>query len=86
MESGLTKRLSHCLGAVTFSEGSALMTAAVLRDVVTGAAAGAVRPSDGECVHVNASGWCNNSESAETAFCKDALRQQDGTADCGRAV
>jgi len=33
MESGLTKRLSHCLGAVTIKEGSAQMMAAVRRDV-----------------------------------------------------
>jgi len=33
MESGLTKRLSHCLGSVTFNEGSAQMIAAVRRDV-----------------------------------------------------
>jgi hypothetical protein len=33
MESGLTKRLSHCLGSVTIKEGSAQMIAAVRRDV-----------------------------------------------------
>lgn len=33
MESGLTKRLSHCLGAVTIKDGSAQMMAAVRRDV-----------------------------------------------------
>lgn len=33
MESGLTKRLSHCLGAVTIKDGSAQMIAAVRRDV-----------------------------------------------------
>lgn len=33
MESGMTKRLSHCLGRVTISDGSAHMMAAVRRDV-----------------------------------------------------
>lgn len=33
MESGLTKRLSHCLGAVTIKDGAAQMIAAVRRDV-----------------------------------------------------
>ena len=33
MESGMTKRLSHCLGAITIKEGSAQMIAAVRRDV-----------------------------------------------------
>lgn len=33
MESGLTKRLSHCLGVVTIREGSAQMIAAVRRNV-----------------------------------------------------
>jgi hypothetical protein len=33
MESGLTKRLSHCLGPVTVKDGSAQMMAAVRRDV-----------------------------------------------------
>lgn len=33
MESGLTKRLSHCLGKVTIGEGRAHMVAAVRRDV-----------------------------------------------------
>lgn len=32
MESGLTRRLSHCLGAVTVKDGSAWMVAAVRRD------------------------------------------------------
>lgn len=35
MESGLTKRLSHCLGRVTIRAGRAHMVAAVRRDVVT---------------------------------------------------
>lgn len=34
MESGLTKRLSHCLGTVTIKQGSAQMMAAVRRDAV----------------------------------------------------
>ena len=33
MESGFTKRLSHCLGVVNISGGSAQMIAAVRRDV-----------------------------------------------------
>lgn len=33
MESGLTKQLSHCLGAVTIRDGQAQMIAAVRRDV-----------------------------------------------------
>ena len=33
MESGMTKRLSHCLGTVVISNGSAHMRAAVRRDV-----------------------------------------------------
>jgi len=33
MESGMTKRLSHCLGRVTINEGAAHMMAAVRRDV-----------------------------------------------------
>jgi hypothetical protein len=32
MESGLTKRLSHCIGAVTIKDGSVQMMAAVRRD------------------------------------------------------
>jgi hypothetical protein len=32
MESGMTKRLSHCLGAVAIKDGSAQMIAAVRRD------------------------------------------------------
>lgn len=32
MESGMTKRLSHCLGKVTIHDGSADMVAAVRRD------------------------------------------------------
>ena len=32
MESGLTRRLSHCLGTVTIKDGSAQMLAAVRRD------------------------------------------------------
>lgn len=32
MESGITKRLSHCLGKVTISNGSVQMVAAVRRD------------------------------------------------------
>jgi len=35
MKSGLTGRLSHCLGKVEFSNGAASMSAAVRRDVVT---------------------------------------------------
>lgn len=35
MESGLTKRMSHCLGRVTIRDGRAQMIAAVRRDVVT---------------------------------------------------
>lgn len=34
MESGLTKRLSHCLGRVTLHDGQARMIAAVRRDAV----------------------------------------------------
>lgn len=34
MKSGLTGRLSHCLGRVEFSDGSASMMAAVRRDAV----------------------------------------------------
>ena len=33
MESGMTKRLSHCIGKVTLTDGSAQMCAAVRRDV-----------------------------------------------------
>lgn len=33
MESGLTKRVSHCLGKVTLKDGMVHMTAAVRRDV-----------------------------------------------------
>ncbi len=33
MSSGITKRLSHCLGRVTINEGAAHMMAAVQRDV-----------------------------------------------------
>lgn len=33
MESGMTKRFSHCLGKVTIKDGSAQMMAAVRRDV-----------------------------------------------------
>lgn len=33
MESGITKRLSHCLGKVEIHDGSASMVAAVRRDV-----------------------------------------------------
>ncbi len=32
-ETGITKRLSHCLGTITISDGSAIMIAAVRRDV-----------------------------------------------------
>jgi len=32
-KSGLTKRMSHCLGAVTIKEGQAMMMTAVRRDV-----------------------------------------------------
>lgn len=35
MKSGLTERLSHCLGRVEISDGSASMAAVVRRDVVT---------------------------------------------------
>ena len=38
MESGMTKRLSHCLGVVTITEGSAQMMAVVRRDVTYKAA------------------------------------------------
>lgn len=34
MESGLTKRLSHCLGRVTLHDGQASMIAAVRRDAI----------------------------------------------------
>lgn len=34
MESGMTKRLSHCLGTVTINKGVAQMDAAVRRDVL----------------------------------------------------
>ena len=34
MESGITKRLSHCLGVVTISDGYAQMIAAVRRDAI----------------------------------------------------
>lgn len=37
MESGLTKRLSHCLGKVETAGGKAFMTAAVRRDFVINA-------------------------------------------------
>jgi hypothetical protein len=40
----------------------------------------------GGCAHITASGWCNNPTAHETGFCKDALRQPDGTAVCGRAI
>ena len=33
MESGITKRLSHCLGTVEIKDGQVYMTAAVRRDV-----------------------------------------------------
>jgi hypothetical protein len=33
MESGMTKRFSHCLGTVTIKDGAAQMMAAVRRDV-----------------------------------------------------
>jgi hypothetical protein len=33
MESGMTKRFSHCLGTVTIKDGAAQMVAAVRRDV-----------------------------------------------------
>jgi len=33
MESGMTKRLSHCLGKVTLTDGKAQMCAVVRRDV-----------------------------------------------------
>lgn len=52
MKSGLTGRLSHCLGRVEFEDGSASMVAAVRRDAVTpnaqvtGAAALSPRPVD----------------------------------------
>jgi hypothetical protein len=35
MKSGLTERISHCLGRVEFAGGAASMVAAVRRDVVT---------------------------------------------------
>ena len=35
MKSGLTERISHCLGKVSIENGSAHMLAAVRRDVVT---------------------------------------------------
>ena len=34
MESGLTERLSHCIGKVTIADGKAQMIAAVRRDVI----------------------------------------------------
>ena len=40
MESGLTKRLSHCLGQIKMSNGSAHMVAVVRRDVNNEAAKG----------------------------------------------
>lgn len=33
MESGITKRLSHCIGTVTITDGMAHMIAAVRRDI-----------------------------------------------------
>lgn len=33
MESGITKRLSHCLGKITIGDGAAQMVSAVRRDV-----------------------------------------------------
>lgn len=36
MKSGLTQRLSHCLGVVTISDGTASMCAAVRRDAQQG--------------------------------------------------
>lgn len=35
MKSGMTERLSHCLGPVEFADGAAHMMAVVRRDVVT---------------------------------------------------
>lgn len=48
MESGMTKRFSHCLGKVTIKDGAAQMMAAVRRDVpnveLTGAEPKGERP------------------------------------------